>query len=279
VAFHNIDLVCVPDLGERRNAALDLQQLVVNHCEDVGDRFAILDSWRDDKPSAVCSQWSYIDGKNGAIYYPWIEVRGFEHSMVLVPPCGHVAGVYSRTDQTRGVHKAPANEVIEGAVSLERHLTLKERQELYPSRINALLSFPGRGIRVWGARTLSGDNAWTYVNVRRLFLTAVRWIEWHMRGVVFEPNDSRLWAHIDTELRRYFLELFHQGALRGQTPAEGFYVKCNAETNPREVIEAGQVVAEIGLAPTIPFEFVVVRLIYGTSGVSISGPVRPEQNL
>lgn len=279
VAFHNIDLVCVPDLGEHRNAALDLQQLVVNHCEDVGDRFAILDSWRDDKPSAVCSQWSYIDGKNGAIYYPWIEVRGFEHSMVLVPPCGHVAGVYSRTDQTRGVHKAPANEVIEGAVSLERHLTLKERQELYPSRINALLSFPGRGIRVWGARTLSGDNAWTYVNVRRLFLTAVRWIEWHMRGVVFEPNDSRLWARIDTELRRYFLELFHQGALRGQTPAEAFYVKCNAETNPREVIEAGQVVAEIGLAPTIPFEFVVVRLIYGTSGVSISGPVRPEQNL
>ena len=100
-----------------------------------------------------------------------------------------------------------------------------------------------------------------------------------MRDVVFEPNDSRLWARIDAELRLYFLDLFRRGALRGSTPAEAFYVKCNADTNPKEVIEAGQVVAEIGLAPTIPFEFVVVRLIYGTSGVSISGPVRPEQNL
>ena len=280
---HNIDLVCVPDLGEHRATGLDLQQLVVNHCEDSGDRFAILDSWRDDKLPAVCAQWSYIDGKNGAIYYPWLEVQGFEHSTVHIPPCGHVAGVYARTDQNRGVHKAPANEVLEGVVSLERHITNKDFEDLDSSldasRINCLRSFPGRGIRVWGARTLSSDSAWTYVNVRRLFLTAVRWIECHMSGVVFEPNDERLWARIDSELQRYFFGLYRQGALRGRSPKEAYYVKCNAETNPREVVEAGQVIAEIGLAPANPFEFVVVRLIYGASGVTISGPTRPEQNL
>jgi uncharacterized protein len=277
--FHTVDLVCVPDLGEQRSAALELQQLVVNHCEDVGNRFAILDSWRDAKPADVCQQWSDIDGKNGAIYYPWIEVGGFDHGTILVPPCGHVAGVYARTDKSRGVHKAPANEVLEGVVKLERHLTNADQDALNPNRINCLRSFPGRGIRVWGARTLSGHDAWTYVNVRRLFLTAVRWIEWHMGDVVFEPNDAKLWARIDSELQRYFLDLYRQGALQGRTPAEAYYVKCNAETNPREVIDSGRVVAEIGLAPTTPFEFVIVRLIYGASGVSIKGPARPEQNL
>ena len=100
-----------------------------------------------------------------------------------------------------------------------------------------------------------------------------------MGDVVFEPNDAKLWARIDSELQRYFLDLYRQGALQGRTPAEAYYIKCNAETNPREVIDSGKVVAEIGLAPTTPFEFVIVRLIYGASGVSIKGPARPEQNL
>jgi len=283
--FHTIDLVCLPDLGEHRNVAFDLQQLVVNHCEDAGDRFAILDSWRGDKSDDVRQQWSAIDGRNGAIYYPWIRVRCFEEehghraSTILIPPCGHVAGVYARTDDSYGVHKAPANEVLEGVLNLERHVTNEEQDKLNPHRINCLRSFPGRGIRVWGARTLSGQDSWTYVNVRRLFLTTARWLAWHMLDVVFEPNDSRLWHRVEGELQQYLLDLYQQGALKGRTAADAYYVQCNARTNPKEVIEAGQVVAEIGLAPTTPCEFVVVRLIYGTSGVSISGPTRPEQNL
>lgn len=281
--LHSIDLVCVPDLGESRSAAIELQQLVVAHCEDVGDRFAILDSWRGDEPQKVSEVWSEIDGTNGAIYYPWIHVRNFEEkgaseTRVLVPPCGHIAGVYSRTDRNRGVHKAPANEVLEGVLSLEGRVTEIENEASTVSRINCIRSFPGRGIRVWGARTLSGNDAWTYVNVRRIFLTAIRWLGWHMKSIVFEPNDAKLWARIESQLHQYFLGLYRQGALRGPSANDAYFVRCNQSTNPREVIEAGMVVAEVGLATTVPFEFVVVRLIYGTSGVSISGPTRPEQS-
>jgi uncharacterized protein len=275
---NTIDLVCAPDLVKHRATAFELQQLVVNHCETAGDRFAILDSRLGDSKDDVWEQWSAIDGKNGAIYYPWVRVHGFGGGTVLVPPSGYVAGVYSRTDSSRGVHKAPANEVLEGVLGLERLLSNDDQAFLNPKRINCLRSFPGRGIRVWGARTLSGDDAWTYVNVRRLFLTAVRWIDWNMGAVVFEPNDARLWARIERDLNSYFLEVYRRGALKGRSPQEAFYVKCNAQTNPPEVRELGQVVTEVGLAPAVPYEFVVVRLIHGASGVSISGPVRPEQN-
>jgi len=275
---NTIDLVCAPDLIRNRTTAFELQQLVVNHCETAGDRFAILDSRLGDSKDEVWAQWSEIDGKNGAIYYPWVKVHGFGGGTVLVPPCGYIAGVYARTDHARGVHKAPANEVLQGALGLERLLSNEDQAYLNPKRVNCLRAFPGRGIRVWGARTLSGHNAWTYVNVRRLFLTAVRWIDWHMDVVVFEPNDVRLWARIERELNGYFLKVYRQGALKGRTPQEAFYVKCNAQTNPPELQDLGQVVTEIGLAPAVPYEFVVIRLIHGASGVSISGPVRPEQN-
>ena len=277
-ALETIDLVCAPDLTSipSRDAAFKLQQVVVKHCETVGDRFAILDSRRGDGSDNVWEQWSSIDGANGALYYPWVRVHDFRGELTLVPPCGHVAGVYSRTDQTRGVHKAPANEIVEGVVDLERNLSNDDQDYLNPRRVNCLRSFPGRGIRIWGARTLSGQPGWTYVNVRRLFLTAVRWINWHMRDVTFEQNNFSLWARIERELKTYFMDLYLAGALKGDTPQEAFYVKCNAETNPPELRDTNQVVTEIGLAPMVPFEFVIVRLIHGASGVSILGPTRPE---
>ncbi len=252
-AMNSVDLVCAPDLvkQEDRKLGLELQQMLVDHCETAGDRFAILDSRLGDDKDQVAEQWSAIDGKNGAIYYPWVKVRKFDgSSMVLVPPSGHIAGIYARTDAQVGVHKAPAN---------------------------CLRAFPGRGIRVWGARTLSGNDAWTYVNVRRVFLTAVRRIESRAQHVAFEPSEPKLWARIERELESYFMEQFRRGALKGRTPGEAFYVKCNSETNPREVREAGQIVTEIGLAPGIPFEFVVVRLIQGRGGVSLVGPVQAQQ--
>jgi uncharacterized protein len=261
----------------------ELEQIVVKHCEDIGDRFAILDSHEEANKDEAWSQWSAIDGKNGAIYYPWLKVRKFSDEKgkpqaMLVPPCGHVAGVYTRSDQERGIHKAPANEPLEGVLDLESHLTSEDQDFLNPKRVNCIRSFPGRGIRVWGARTLSGQDEWTYVNVRRIFLTAVRWIHWHMGDVAFEPNDAQLWARIERELNLYFLGLYRQGALKGPTPQDAYFVRCNAKTNPREVRELGQVITEIGLAPARPYEFVVVRLIHGQTGVSISGPIRPEQN-
>jgi len=278
---HTIDLVCAPDLVKDREKAFDLQQQLVDHCETTGDRFAILDSRLGDSNEHLWQQWSAINGSNGAIYCPWVKVHPLDDShdgrSVTVPPCGYVAGVYSRTDYGRGVHKAPANEVLQGVLGLERHLTDEDQAFLNPKRVNCIRSFPGRGIRVWGARTLSNDNNWMYVNVRRLFLTAIRWIEWHMKGVVFEPNDTRLWSEIERELTGYFLEVYQSGALQGATPQAAFYVKCDAETNPPELRELGQVVTEIGLAPAVPYEFIVVRLIHGASGVSISGPLRPEQ--
>jgi phage tail sheath protein FI len=260
-----------------------LQQLAVKHCEDMGDRFAILDSPPSEKLdeagketsiAQVRAQWSDIDGYSGALYFPWIKVQGFEGGHVLAPPCGHVAGVYARTDRRIGVHKAPANEVLEGVLDLQYNLTNGDQEILNPNGINCLRSFPGRGIRVWGARTLSGHAEWAYVNVRRLFLTAVRWIDWNMSDIPFEPDNPKLWKRIERELHTYFTDEFRAGALKGRTPDEAFYVKCDAETNPPELRVLGRVVSEIGLAATIPYEFVAVRLIHGARGTTISGPLQ-----
>jgi hypothetical protein len=186
-----------------------------------------------------------------------------------------VAGVYTRSDREVGVHKAPANAVLEGVVNLERSLSSADQERLNPEGVNCIRGFPGRGIRVWGARTLSNEPAWAYVNVRRIFLTAARWIEANLTDTVFEPNDARLWARIGRELTVYFQGLFERGALKGATAREAFYIKCDAETNPPEQRDQGRVITEIGLAPGLPNEFIVVRIIHGASGVTIAGPSVP----
>jgi hypothetical protein len=268
--LNTLDLVCAPDAIRNRSESVAQQQYVVDHCQTMGDRFAILDTRAGDDKDDVWSQWSDIDGYNGAIYYPWVKVIGFDGNIALVPPCGHVAGVYARCDHLRGVYKAPANEVLEEVVGLERNLDDATQAGLNAKRINCLRSFPGRGIRVWGARTLSGHDNWTYVNVRRLFLTAARWIDWNLQYVAFEPNDPKLWAHIELDLKAYFYDLYRRGALKGQTAQEAFYVRCNRETNSPESRDQSEVVAEIGLAAANPYEFIVVRLIRGENGVRIS---------
>lgn len=272
-----VDLVCAPDIMASSDQEAMLQQMVLEHCEKTGDRFAILDSPQGATVDGVLSRRRELRGTNGALYYPWVKVLDGE-TMVedSVPPCGHVVGVYARSDRRIGVHKAPANEILEGVLDLEADVSDAQQGRLNPVGVNCLRAFPGRGIRVWGARTLSNESAWTYVNVRRLFLTAGRWIERNMAGVVFEPHDQRLWARIVRELTAYFNDLFQRGALKGQTSQEAFYVKCNAETNPSEVRDAGMIVTEIGLAPTVPGEFVVVRIIHGVSGVTITAePMEP----
>lgn len=275
----SIDLVCAPDImhlddnGKLNSSNVHvMQQVLLDHCAALGDRFAILDSLPNSNLSQVQDQRKRLYGDSGALYYPWIKVQGSTSTAgEYIPPCGHIAGVFSRSDRHTGVHKAPANEVLEGVIDLETNLTDSEQAELNPLNINCLRTFSGRGIRVWGARTLSDEPAWKYINVRRLLITVHRWIEQNMRGIVFEPNDFLLQKRIEREFTAYFSDLYKRGALKGETLQEAFYVICNAETNPSEVRDAGKIVTEIGLAPSMPNEFIIVRIVHGDSGVTFLG--------
>ena len=278
--YDEYDLVCVPDLMwlPTRNKAMTSEQLVAmqaaiaEHCGRLGDRFAVLDSLPQADIDEVLTQRHNLYSQAAALYYPWICVaNGPLATASYVPPCGHVAGVFARTDRASGVHKAPANEVLAGALDLATTLTDRQQGPLNDAGINCLRSFPRRGIRVWGARTLSYDPAWTFINVRRIFITAARWIERNMNDVLFEPHTPELWRRIVRELTVYFTGLLKQGALAGGSAEEAFFVKCDAETDPLEEREVGRVVTEIGLATTVPTEYIVIRIMHGPTGVRIIG--------
>ena len=271
------DLVCVPDLMLKPlllspEIVIDLQRQVLEYCRDSGDRFAILDAMPGGDTESVIEHRSQLLMAEGAMYFPWIRVvPNLENSRHCVPPCGHIAGIYARTDSKVGPHKAPANEIVEGVLDLRVPLTNEEQIRLNDVGVNCLKSFPRRGIRVWGARTLSAFPQWRYVNVRRVFLTLVRWIESNMNDLVFEPYNPGLWERVKDRLGTYCYELFQRGALKGRSPAEAFFIKCDAEINPIEVREAGQVICEVGLAPLTPAEFIIVRITQNPTGsVTIS---------
>jgi Bacteriophage tail sheath protein len=283
VTLDDVDLVCLPDASRLRepgelptlehdpDRVRALQRAVIDHCELVGTRVAILDSLPNAGQLAVLEQRRALTSADATLYYPWVLVQhDAGKPPVFVPPCGHVAGIYATTDRAVGVHKAPANEVVHGALDLEIEITDDLQAALNPVGVNCLRAFPGRGIRVWGARTLSTEAAWTYVNVRRLILTAARWVAANMTDVLFEPNDEALWGRVRRELIAYFTELHRQGALKGATPEEGFFVRCDADTNAGQ--EPGHVVAQVGLAPSLPNEFIVVYVVHEAGGVSVVGP-------
>ncbi|MBW4720265.1 phage tail sheath family protein [Saccharothrix obliqua] len=279
-SIDEITMLATPDLmAAYQRGMIDLEGIktvqlaMISHCEQMGDRVAVLDTppglsaqrvrtWRQDEAG--------YDSRYAALYYPWIKV--FDPAggrNIMVPPSGHVAGVWARNDVERGVHKAPANEVIRGAVDLEVGLSKSEQDLLNPIGVNCVRAFPGRGIRIWGARTLSSDPAWRYLNVRRLFNFLEESILIGTQWVVFEPNDDRLWSSIRRNITAFLTEQWRQGALFGRTPAEAFYVKCDAENNPQESIDLGQVVCEIGVAPVKPAEFVVFRLSQFSDSTSL----------
>ncbi len=195
---------------------------------------------------------------NAALYHPW--VRSSSTNGEFVPPCGHVAGVIARTDALGGVFKAPANAEIQGAIDLQADLDVDSLGLLNQAGVNCLRAFAARGIRIWGARTLSTAPEWRYLNVRRLVLTLLRWIDLNMAWAAFEPNVPALWARIERELNSYLGGLWRAGALQGEAVNEAFYVRCDAELNAAASREAGQVITEIGLAPTLPAEFIVVSV-------------------
>ncbi len=209
------------------------------------------------------------DGGYGAFYFPWITVRDpfSPKDLINAPPSGHVAGIYARTDATRGVHKAPANETIRGALDLTYKVTREEQGELNRLGINCIRLFPTQGIRVWGARTVADSaSEWRYLNVRRLFNMIEESIANGTRWVVFEPNDMALWKSIRRDVSAFLMLQWRQGALMGATPEEAFFVQCDEETNPPEVIDAGMVITVIGIAPVKPAEFVIFRIGQGAGG-------------
>jgi phage tail sheath protein FI len=276
----DVTMLAVPDLmGAYQAGAIDLETVksvqlaMIAHCEQMGDRMAILDCPPGLSPQQV-KEWRQdgagYDSKYAALYYPWIKVFDpVAGTSRFTPPSGHIAGVWARNDTTRGVHKAPANEVIRGAVALETSITQNEQELLNPTGVNCVRSFPGRGIRVWGARTLSSDPAWRYLNVRRLFNYIEESILGGTQWVVFEPNDDALWARVRRTVSAFLINEWRHGALFGLTPDEAFYVKCDRETNPAEAIDAGQVVCEVGIAPVKPAEFVIFRLSQLSGGTSL----------
>ncbi len=248
-----IALVCAP--GQTSPA---VQDAILTHCEARKDRFAILDG-----PETISGGVDRLpkprDSKYGAYYFPWIQVYDPDKGNIFVPPSGHIAGVYSRVDSERGVHKAPANEIVRGALGLKYNISKGEQDLLNPKGINAIRFLNG-AIRIWGARTLSTDPSWKYINVRRLFIMVESSIERATQWVVFEPNDHRLWKRVTRTISSFLTLLWRNGALMGTSPEQAFFVKCDEETNPPEVVDAGQLVVEIGLAPVKPAEFVIFRI-------------------
>lgn len=205
-----------------------------------------------------------------AFYFPWIIGRNpVTGARVPMPPSGHMAGIWARTDTTRGVHKAPANERVRGALDLTYAVTREEQAILNPAGVNCIRYFPSDGILVWGARTLALNSEFTYLNVRRLTNMLREAIEQGTTWTVFEPNDYILWRSITRDITAFLTLVWRDGALLGRTPQEAFFVKCDDETNPREERDAGRVVCHIGIAPVKPAEFVVFKLSQSAGGAEI----------
>jgi phage tail sheath protein FI len=270
-ALDDVTMVCVPDLmatppGEKLNLDMvkAVQTAMIAHCERLGDRVAIIDAPPNMLPQEI-KKWRMdtagYDSSYATLYYPWIQVDDpLTNKPILIPPSGHMAGIWARNDNTRGVHKAPANEVVQGAVGLAYNVTKGEQDTLNPIGVNCMRAFPGRGIRVWGARTLSSNPSWRYINVRRLFNYIEKSIERGTQWVVFEPNDLMLWARVRRDIGAFLSTVWSEGALFGAAPTEAFYVKCDKELNPPESRDLGRLIVEIGICPVKPAEFVIFRI-------------------
>jgi phage tail sheath protein FI len=279
--IEDVTMLCVPDaMAAYQAGVIDeeglkaVQLAMIAHCELMGDRVAILDAPPGLNPQRM-KEWRVdfagYDSKYATLYYPWIKVMDpLSGRPEFLPPSGHMAGVWARTDATRGVHKAPANEVVRGVISLESGMTRGEHDQLNPVGVNCIRSFPGQGIRVWGARTLSSDPEWRYLNVRRLFNFVEKSILLGTNWVVFEPNDRYLWERVQRTISTFLRRVWRSGALFGGSPEQAYYVKCDAENNPPENIDVGILTVDIGLSPVKPAEFVVFRVSQLAQGAELA---------
>ncbi len=245
----------------------EVQMAMISQCENLKNRFAVLDMPYDmTKVEELVEFRSIYESTYAAIYHPWIQV--FDRSSKkndFMPPSGAVLGVYSRTDQTRGVHKAPANEVVY-CTGLSVNYTKSEQDLLNPEGINLIRNIPGEGIMVWGARTVSSNTSFRYVNVRRLFIYVMESIKASTNWVVFEPNDNTLWQRVDLTISAFLEGMWRSGMLAGASPAEAYFVEIGpGVTMTMEDIRAGRLICNIGIAPSRPAEFVIFRLMQHTS--------------
>jgi phage tail sheath protein FI len=270
------DLICAPDAVRPRRAPgqpdlppdpgelAAMQRAILEHCDAVGTRIALLDALPRATTAVVLDQAAGLRHTNGALYYPWPAEDGG-----WVPPCGHVAGVVSRVDRTRGVHHAPANIALEGVRDVEVAIDDATQATLRAGGVNCLRAFPARGVRVWDALTLSRDAEWAELNVRRLVTTLARWIAQTTRDVAFEPNTPETWARVRRAVTAHLDELFRQGALAGASPDEAYAVDCDGRNNPPELRAAGRLAVDVRLAPAAPIEVVAVRIVRHATGVTV----------
>jgi phage tail sheath protein FI len=261
-----ISLVTIPNGTSQR-----IQNALIEHCKQMKNRFAILDSIQNADLEQIIKQKSLIDSKNAALYYPWITIKDPISAKILcVPPSGHICGIFAQNDIARGVHKAPANEIVRGALSLQRNDAEIKQNELTPIGVNCLVDFKERGIRVWGARTTSSEPQWKYVNVRRLVLYLETSIERGIQWAVFEPNNERLWARVKQAINEFLYRIWADGALKGNTPEEAFFVKCDSTTMTQNDINDGRLIIVIGVAPMKPAEFYIFRIAQWQGGSEVS---------
>lgn len=245
----------------------NVQLALVAHCENLGSRFAILDIPREKtNVQDVLSHRDIFDSSYAALYNPWLQVFDpLEKRNVFIPPSGSMAGIYARSDTTRGVEKAPANEVVRGVTGLDVQYNKGEQDILNPKGVNLIRSFSGQGIRVWGARTASSNALWKYINIRRLFIFVEESIKTGTNWVVFEPNDERLWARVHRTIDAFLTRVWRSGALQGTTPQEAFFIDISRNTMTQDDIDNGRLICVIGIAPVKPAEFVIFRITQKTN--------------
>jgi hypothetical protein len=274
-----ITMIACPDLMKAHQVGLldedqlhGIMELMISLCENAApnppNRMVILDPPHNRVKPQQVANWLDQDFNRrsmfAALYYPWIKVPNPRKAgkPILVPPCGHMMGVWSRTDETRGVYKAPANETPRGVIGLAYDCNFREQELLNPKGINCIRTFPNRGIKIWGARTLvePDKTEWRYISVRRLMSYIEKSIELGTQWVVFEPNDEDLWARVRRTVSNFLERLWREGALFGASPEQAFYVKCDGDLNTPDTMILGRLYVEVGVCPVRPAEFVVFRI-------------------
>jgi phage tail sheath protein FI len=259
--YREVALVAAPGMTD-----VDTVKAVYEHCERNRFRFAVIDCKPNSSNAAALDPRSDWETSYAAYYYPWVVTSDLQTgARKLVPPSGHVLGLYARTDVERGVWKAPANDVLRGVFDLEYHVDTGTQEVLNPRGVDVIRPFAGRGIRVWGARTLSANSLWKYVSVRRLFIFLEHSIYDGTQWVVFEPNDERLWERVKDTIRLFLRTQWRAGALMGATEDEAFSVVCDRSTMTQDDIMNGRLVCQIGVRPVYPAEFVIFQIFQNTA--------------
>jgi phage tail sheath protein FI len=271
----DIAIVALPDSGDMADTdtAFATASALVTHAEKLKYRIAVVDAPRGSSLNEIRNYRGRFDSKYAAMYHPWIEIldpterasQGAPQKRLLLPPSGFVTGIYARSDIERGVHKAPANEVVRGLTRFEININKGRNDVLNPEGVNCLRFFEGRGNRVWGARTMSSDPEWKYVNVRRLFAYLEHTLDKGTQWAVFEPNNERLWANVKRMVEDFLLVLWRDGALLGDKPEQAYFVRCDRSTMTQNDLDNGRLICLVGVAPVKPAEFVIFRVGQWTS--------------